>query len=61
MGEHLSYAPSLESRDHLWLRRMPNLMVGQQPAAFPFFYLEPAKKDFKDITGNSWGIRCVHG
>lgn len=36
--------------DHLWLRPMPNLMVGQRPAAFPFFYIEPAKKDFKHIT-----------
>jgi len=36
--------------DHMWLRPMPNLMVGQRPAAFPFFYIEPAKKDFKHIT-----------
>ncbi len=36
--------------DHLWLRPMPNLMVGQVPAAFPFFYIEPAKKDFKHLT-----------
>ena len=36
--------------DHLWLRPMPNLMVGNVPAAFPFFYIEPAKKDFKHLT-----------
>lgn len=36
--------------DHLWLRPMPNLMLGQVPAAFPFFYIEPAKKDFKHLT-----------
>ena len=36
--------------DHLWLRPMPNLMADRTPAAFPFFYIEPAKKDFKHIT-----------
>ena len=29
--------------DHIWLKPMPNLMRGETPAAFPFFYIEPAK------------------
>ena len=29
--------------DHIWLKPMPNLMVGEKPASFPFFYIEPAK------------------
>lgn len=36
--------------DHIWLKPMPNLMVGSQPAAFPFFYIEPAKADYAHIT-----------
>ena len=36
--------------DHIWLKPMPNLMVGQRPAAFPFFYIEPSKADFLPIT-----------
>ena len=36
--------------DHVWLRPMPNLMVGERMAAFPFFYIEPAKPSFKHIT-----------
>ena len=37
--------------DHLWLRPMPNLMANNhRPAAFPFFYIEPAKKEFKRLT-----------
>ena len=37
--------------DHVWLRPMPNLMASDaRPAAFPFFYIEPAKKDFRPIT-----------
>ena len=37
--------------DHVWLRPMPNLMASDaRPAAFPFFYIEPAKKDFRHIT-----------
>lgn len=31
--------------DHIWLKPMPNLMVGERPASFPFFYIEPAKAD----------------
>ena len=31
--------------DHIWLKPMPNLMVGKKPASFPFFYIEPAKAD----------------
>jgi predicted phosphoadenosine phosphosulfate sulfurtransferase len=36
--------------DHIWIRPMPNIMMGQRPAAFPFFYIEPAKKEFQYIT-----------
>lgn len=36
--------------DHIWLKPMPNFMVGQRPAAFPFFYIEPSKAEFLPIT-----------
>jgi len=36
--------------DHVFLKPIPNLMRGSRPAAFPFFYIEPAKKEFKPIT-----------
>lgn len=36
--------------DHVWMRPMPNLMMGQRPAAFPFFYIEPAKKEYRHLT-----------
>lgn len=36
--------------DHIWLKPMPNLMHGQRPAAFPFFYIEPSKAEFLPIT-----------
>ena len=36
--------------DHIWLKPMPNLMTGSTPAAFPFFYIEPAKPDYQAIT-----------
>lgn len=36
--------------DHVWLKPMPNLMVGQRPASFPFFYIEPSKTEFLPIT-----------
>ncbi|KAK9823561.1 hypothetical protein WJX72_003781 [[Myrmecia] bisecta] len=36
--------------DHVWLKPMPNLMIGRQPAAFPFFYIEPSKPEFIKIT-----------
>ncbi|CAD7698291.1 unnamed protein product, partial [Ostreobium quekettii] len=36
--------------DHLFLRPLPNLMKGEHPAAFPFFYIDPAKKEFANIT-----------
>ncbi|KAL0032623.1 hypothetical protein WJX77_011236 [Trebouxia sp. C0004] len=36
--------------DHIWLKPMPNLMVGQRPASFPFFYIEPSKTEFLSIT-----------
>lgn len=36
--------------DHVWLKPMPNLMKGEAPAAFPFFYIEPSKTEFLPIT-----------
>ena len=36
--------------DHIWLKPMPNLMVGNRPAAFPFFYIEPSKAEYLPIT-----------
>ena len=36
--------------DHVWLKPMPNLMTGEAPAAFPFFYIEPAKPEYRAIT-----------
>ena len=36
--------------DHIWLKPMPNLMVGHRPASFPFFYIEPSKTEFLPIT-----------
>ncbi|KAL4519320.1 hypothetical protein Ndes2526A_g00413 [Nannochloris sp. 'desiccata'] len=36
--------------DHVWLKPMPNLMVGQHAAAFPFFYIEPSKKEYLPIV-----------
>ena len=36
--------------DHIWLKPMPNLMVGERPAAFPFFYIEPSKTEFLPLT-----------
>lgn len=34
--------------DHIFLKPMPNLMVGNKPAAFPFFYIQP--KDHKALV-----------
>ena len=36
--------------DHIWLKPMPNVMVGQRAAAFPFFYIEPSKAEYLPIT-----------
>lgn len=36
--------------DHIFMRPVPNLMMGDNPAAFPFFYIEPSRKDFVPIT-----------
>jgi hypothetical protein len=36
--------------DHVFLRPLPNFMTGEAPAAFPFFYIEPAKAANKHIT-----------
>ena len=36
--------------DHIWLKPMPNLMDGEDPAAFPFFYIEPTTEKNLPIT-----------
>jgi hydroxyproline O-arabinosyltransferase len=36
--------------DHVFLRPLQNLMRGENPAAFPFFYIEPSRKDYVHIT-----------
>jgi hydroxyproline O-arabinosyltransferase len=36
--------------DHIFLRPLQNLMHGNNPAAFPFFYIEPSRKDYVRIT-----------
>jgi hydroxyproline O-arabinosyltransferase len=36
--------------DHVFLRPLQNLMKGSKPAAFPFFYIEPSRKDYVHIT-----------
>lgn len=32
--------------DHLWMKPMPNIMKGEKPAAFPFFYIEPSRASY---------------
>ena len=29
--------------DHVYIKPLPNLMIGEKPAAFPFFYIEPSR------------------
>lgn len=36
--------------DHIWLKPLPNMMIGESPAAFPFFYIEPTKAENIKIT-----------
>uniref|UniRef100_A0A7R9VVW4 Hydroxyproline O-arabinosyltransferase-like domain-containing protein n=1 Tax=Chlamydomonas euryale TaxID=1486919 RepID=A0A7R9VVW4_9CHLO len=36
--------------DHVYIRPLKNFMTSESPAAFPFFYIEPAKKEYQDIT-----------
>ena len=36
--------------DHVFLRPLQNLMIGNNPAAFPFFYIDPSRKDYVHIT-----------
>lgn len=36
--------------DHIFLGPLPNIMDGDRPAAFPFFYIEPSKPAFVPIT-----------
>jgi hypothetical protein len=39
--------------DHLFLRPLPNLMRGEAPAAFPFFYIEPHKPENIDVRARA--------
>ncbi|KAI3431793.1 hypothetical protein D9Q98_010546 [Chlorella vulgaris] len=41
--------------DHVWLKPMPNLMRGNHPASFPFFYIEPSKKEYLPIVNKFVG------
>jgi len=36
--------------DHVFLLPLQNPMRGDHPAAFPFFYIEPSKKEFLPVT-----------
>lgn len=36
--------------DHIFIRPLPNFMRGDTPAAFPFFYIEPASAKSRPIT-----------
>ena len=36
--------------DHLWLKPLGNIMLGERPVAFPFFYIEPWKDEYLPIT-----------
>ena len=36
--------------DHIFLIPYQNPMIGDKPAAFPFFYIEPSKKEFVPVT-----------
>eukprot|EP00877_Chromochloris_zofingiensis_P001819 jgi/Chrzof1/11638/Cz06g03080.t1 len=36
--------------DHIFLQPIPNLMHGNHPAAFPFFYIEPTKPEYLPIA-----------
>ncbi|KAG1657279.1 hypothetical protein FOA52_005473 [Chlamydomonas sp. UWO 241] len=36
--------------DHVYIRPLKNLMTSDSPAAFPFFYIEPAKQAYQAIT-----------
>ncbi|CAI5457743.1 unnamed protein product [Closterium sp. Yama58-4] len=38
--------------DHLILRPIPNLSVGDMPSAFPFHYIEPAKNKGSSQVGD---------
>lgn len=31
--------------DHIFLRPLPNLVYGEYPAAFPFFYIKPSENE----------------
>lgn len=36
--------------DHIWLKPLPNMMLGHHPAAYPFFYIEPSTKEYFPIV-----------
>eukprot|EP00798_Chlamydomonas_sp_ICE-L_P012386 gene12386-15579_t len=43
--------------DHIMLRPIPNLMKGDDPAAFPFFYIEPTSEKSVPIVKRHTGIQ----
>lgn len=47
--------------DHIWLRPMPNIMLGERAASFPFFYIETAKKDYFPLTQTFFGRVVADG
>ena len=48
--------------DHLYIRPMPNFMVGDRMAAFPFFYIEPwnHKALVEEILGHSISLDDIN-
>lgn len=36
--------------DHVWIKPLRNIMLGERPIAFPFFYIEPWQDAFLPIT-----------
>ncbi|KAK9831741.1 hypothetical protein WJX74_007749 [Apatococcus lobatus] len=41
--------------DHLWIKPLSNIMLGERPIAFPFFYIEPWKDEFMPVTTKHLG------
>lgn len=41
--------------DHVWIKPLSNIMLGERPIAFPFFYIEPWKDEYLPITTKHLG------
>ena len=48
-------SPSRPPPPHTRTHPLARVQVGQRPAAFPFFYIEPSRKDFLPITAKFTG------